>query len=94
LKLYLSARAEAQLEAAYHFIHAENPTAARKVRSAIRTAILSLRSLPHRGRASIIEGYRELVVRGAPYVIVYRVADGEVRVMQVRHTSQDPRRPG
>jgi toxin ParE1/3/4 len=94
LKLYLSARAEAQLEAAYQFIHGENPIAARRVRSAIHTAIRSLRDLPRRGRASIIEGYRELVVRGAPYVIVYRVVGGEVLIMQVRHTTQEPRRPG
>lgn len=46
--------------------------------------------MPNRGRVSVLPGLREIVVTGAPYVVIYAVEARAVTVMRVRHTSQDP----
>ena len=72
------------------FLREDNPRATEKVHAAIERALDSLSDFPNRGRSGPVEGTRELVVRGAPYVIVYSVADDVVFVSRIRHTSQDP----
>lgn len=46
--------------------------------------------MPNRGRVSVLPDLREIVVPGAPYVIVYAVEADAVTVLRIRHTSQDP----
>ncbi len=46
--------------------------------------------MPNRGRVSVLPDLREIVVTGAPYVVIYAVEARAVTVMRVRHTSQDP----
>ncbi|MBI1250054.1 MAG: type II toxin-antitoxin system RelE/ParE family toxin [Alphaproteobacteria bacterium] len=55
----------------------------------IRAAAESLARLGDIGRPSIAEGVRELSVRGAPYVIVYRIEGETVDILAVYHTAQD-----
>lgn len=90
MRLEVAQAAIRDLQAAFDYLRERNPLAARSTRSAIRRAILSLEHFPERGRRGVIEGTRELVVRGAPYVIVYSVAGDTIFVARVRHTSQDP----
>jgi toxin ParE1/3/4 len=90
LRLEISRTAHRELEAAFEYLNTRNPRAARSVRSALRSAMLSLLRLPGRGRPGRVEGTRELVVRGAPYVLVYLVRNGAVFIVRIRHTSQDP----
>ena len=40
------------------------------------------------GRPGRVLGTRELVVRGPPYVIPYRVRDNHVEILRVLHTSR------
>ena len=44
---------------------------------------------PTSGRPGQIDGTRELVVPGFPYVIVYRVSANAVEILRVFHTSRD-----
>ncbi len=56
----------------------------------IRAAAESMRRLGDIGRPSTVEGLRELSVRNAPYVVVYRVIDDDAAdVLAVYHTAQD-----
>lgn len=56
----------------------------------IRAAAESMRRLGDIGRPSKIEGLRELSVRNAPYIIVYRVIDDDVAdILAVYHAAQN-----
>lgn len=90
MKIEIARAADRELEAAFDYLRDRNPSAARRVRSAIRRAILSLRQLPHRGRHGSLAGMSELVVSGTPYVVVYEVRVDVIFVARIRHTSQDP----
>ena len=90
MKIEVSAAARKDLAAAFDYLAERNPKAAQATRSVIRNAILGLKQLPNRGRPGQIDGTRELLVRGTPYVIIYSVSDEDVLVARIRHTSQDP----
>ena len=57
---------------------------------AIERTVDSLAEFPNRGRVGQLPGTREIVVRGAPYVVAYAVTDEMVTVLRIRHTRQDP----
>ena len=63
-----------------------------KTRRRIDAAVEALERLGDIGRPSKIAGLREISVRNAPYVIVYRVQDDLIEIAAVFHTSED-RRP-
>lgn len=49
-----------------------------------------MRRLGDIGRPSRVEGLRELSVRNAPYVVVYRIIDDDAAdVLAVYHKAQD-----
>lgn len=54
----------------------------------IQVAAQSMSRLGDIGRPSRVEGLRELSVRNAPYVIVYRTEDDVIDVLAVYHTAQ------
>jgi toxin ParE1/3/4 len=49
----------------------------------------SLERLGDIGRPSRFEGFRELSVRGAPYVVVFTVKDDYFLIVAVFHTAQE-----
>jgi toxin ParE1/3/4 len=84
----VSARARAEFAAAVDYLLDENPRAAERINAAIERAIGSLADMPGRGRNGRIDGTRELIVRGAPYLVVYSVGQVAVTVLSIRHTSR------
>ena len=77
------------LDAHYDCLAARNPKAARCVFMRIVATASRLGQFPHSGRPGQIQGTRELVVPGLPYVIVYRVGPAAVEILRVFHTSRD-----
>lgn len=77
------------LRAAHRYIKADNPAAARKVIERLEMAVERLATHPAMGRLGRRPATRELVVPGVPYVVVYRVGDGEVQILRVYHTSRN-----
>jgi toxin ParE1/3/4 len=67
------------------YIGRESPRAALALWDAIEARIESLLDHPHLGRPGRIEGTRELVVSGTPYVVGYRVIGDEIQVLRVLH---------
>jgi len=57
--------------------------------SAIREAVERLADFPHRGRPGRLEGTRELVVAGTPYLVVYRTKGTSLRILRLLHGAQD-----
>ena len=66
----------------------ENSTAAQRVVSRIRTAIQRLAITPGIGRRGRVEGTRELVVVGTPYIVPYRIKGDVVQIITVLHGAQ------
>jgi addiction module RelE/StbE family toxin len=66
----------------------DNPEAATRVIERIRTAIRRLAASPAIGRPGRVEGTRELVITGTPYIVPYRVRGDVVEVITVLHSAQ------
>ena len=50
--------------------------------------IEALATFPNRGRPGRVEGTRELVFTGLPFVAVYRVTDDVLEVIRILHGAQ------
>jgi plasmid stabilization system protein ParE len=44
---------------------------------------------PRQGRKGRIEGTRELVFPGLPYIVVYRIQDQNLEIVRIYHGAQD-----
>jgi toxin ParE1/3/4 len=81
------------LETIREFIAQDNPEAAARVHAAIRAAVDPLADYPILGRTGRVDGTRELIIAGLPYIVAYRVVDNQIRILSVIHTSRQwPRR--
>lgn len=79
-----------ELEVIGDYIAERNPRAAAKVTANIhlRTKRL-LADNPFIGRVGEIEGTRELVVPGTPYIVAYRVLETRVEILFVQHGARE-----
>ena len=82
-------RAAEDLYALIDYIRLDNSDAAVRVASRIFSQIEALATMPHRGRTGQAPRTRELVFHPWPYIAVYRIEEDEVRVLRIRHASQD-----
>jgi toxin ParE1/3/4 len=48
-----------------------------------------LRKFPFLGRKGRVDGQRELVFSGLPYIVVYRIKDQVVELLRIYHGAQD-----
>jgi len=70
------------------YIAQDNQTAAYAVHEAILRQVGRLAEHPQIGRPGRVEGTRELVVSGMPYIVAYRVTDQDVTILRVLHGAQ------
>ena len=89
MRLEWSPHAVADLKSISEYIEQDRSleTANRIVR-AIYNSIQSLRTTPHRGRQGRIEGTREMAVTSLPYIVVYRVFEEHLLVLNIVHGAQ------
>ena len=76
------------LEQIRRYIAAENPRAAIRIQTMIRNTVEHVADHPHLGRSGRVEGTRELVIAGTPYIVVYRVRDDRLRILSVIHSAR------
>jgi addiction module RelE/StbE family toxin len=81
-------RAQNDLDQVAEFVMQNNPAAALKVVVTIRESTQVLSVHPELGRIGRVEGTRELVIPGLPYILPYQVVDSEVRILAVMHTAR------
>lgn len=81
-------RAEKSLEAIADYIAQDNPRAAYNFIITIRRAGAALGDHPKMGREGRVSGTRELVVPKSPYILPYRLKEGEVQILHVFHGSR------
>ena len=70
------------------YIAEDSPETSVEVGVKIIKAVSLLGAQQGIGRAGRVSGTKELVVPGLPYIVPYRVKDGEVQVLRVYHTSR------
>ncbi len=80
--------AMADREAIFDYIEADSARAAISVDDRIEARVEGLTRFPEMGRPGRIEGTRELVVSGTPYIAAYRIVGDIVRVLRVLHGAQ------
>jgi len=81
-----------ELEAIRAYLLQFNPTAANRVAHALIAAGNRFSILPHRGRRVPGTDQRELVADHS-YIVRYRVYDGGVEILRIRHSSRRPTVP-
>lgn len=70
------------------FVASNNPSAAKKAAETIKQAVAKLEELPSAGKPVVdLPEYRDLFIRfgAAGYVMRYRVYQGDVYLIHVRH---------
>jgi len=89
LRLRWTRLAEADLDSIADYIGQDSPVAAaRVILELIDQAETLLTSHVAMGRPGRVIGTRELVIGQLPYIIPYRVREGEIEILRVLHTSR------
>jgi len=70
------------------YIANNNPRAARDVAIKIVEEIAHLKNHPGMGRPGRVEGTRELIIPGLPYIIPYRVRNNIIELLRVLHAAR------
>ena len=71
----------------HEYIAEDNPLAASQMVKRIREATQHLRKHPQMGRPGRVQGTRELVIVGLPYIVVYILDDSEIQIVAVIHSA-------
>ncbi len=85
MKIKWSPESEDDLAAIYDYIAADNPAAADRVEQRLLDAADGLSMFPNRGRTGRLEGTRELVLSGSPYLIIYQIRTDALYIVRLMH---------
>ncbi len=88
MKIIWTAAARDDLQAIRAWFDERNQTAGGHVVREIREAVSLLQSQPMLGRVGQIDGTRELVIQRYPYLVIYEVQPGNIRVLSLFHTAR------
>jgi addiction module RelE/StbE family toxin len=88
MRVHWTAPALRDIEKIGEYVAQRSPAAAERLVSRIFGQIDTLIDHPHIGRVGRVDGTRELVISGAPYIAAYRVQDDAVEIAAVLHTSR------
>ncbi len=69
----------------HDYLEAENPRAAWETVARVMSAVERLERFPQMGRPGRVEGSRELVVTGTPFLVAYRVKGESIQILAVLH---------
>ncbi|MDP3255565.1 MAG: type II toxin-antitoxin system RelE/ParE family toxin [Bosea sp. (in: a-proteobacteria)] len=88
MKIVWTRRALREIDQAFAFVAQDNPAAASALVQAIEARAAVLADHPDIGRPGRVDGTRELVLSGFPFILPYRVRDGRIEILAVFHTSR------
>lgn len=88
MTLQWTPRAVQHLRSLWDYISHENPSAADQTLQRVIRATERLAQFPESGREGRVDGTRELVVPGTPFVVAYRVRRGRVAILAVFHAAR------
>jgi len=73
------------LDSAYGYVAEENLSAAVRTIERIRKALEAVSRHPEIGRPGRVEGTRELIISGTPFIVAYRVKAKSIEILSVIH---------
>lgn len=90
MRVRYTPRAFADREQIFAYLDNRNPRAARDVKAFIKERIASLAGNPR--RSPLIEelGVHAHWLGRYPYIIYYRIVEGEVWILHIRHVAREP----
>jgi len=71
----------------HEYIAEDNPLAASRMVARIQDATQRLKKHPQMGRPGRVQGTRELVIAGTPYIVVYLIQGDEIQIVAVIHSA-------
>lgn len=80
----------ADREQIFRYLHERSPSGARNVMATIRAAIMQLGDHPYSGYPVGDPSIRVKFIGRYPYKVFYRVRDGIVEILHIRHTARRP----
>lgn len=83
MKIVWSEQARQEWATQYRFYRQRNPDAARRMRQAVMDGVQRVRSHPRIGKPGRVEGSRELVISGTPFLLVYDENPARVEILHV-----------
>ena len=87
-RVEITPEAERDIRAIAAYIQKDNLSAAISVVSEIKEQVNALAQFPNMGRLGRIDGTREMVLGGLPYIVIYQVGDNTAYVARVLHGAQ------
>ena len=87
MKLRWTRLALQDLRHLHEFIAGDRPKSAGEMVARIQDAARHLQTHPRMGKAGRLPGTCELVIAQTPYIVVYVIAESEVHIVAVIHTS-------
>jgi len=88
VEIVWSALAQARLQEIRAYVAMDKPEAAERLAMRIVALVELLRDFPYLGRAGAEPGFRELVIGGTPYIVLYRVHGKRVTISTIWHGAQ------
>ena len=73
----------------FAYIAADNPKLAGRLTFEIEARVETFAVQPEIGRPGRVDGTREFVLTGTPYILPYRVRDGRVEILAALHASRE-----
>ncbi|PTM40481.1 type II toxin-antitoxin system RelE/ParE family toxin [Bosea sp. 124] len=89
MKVHWSSRALAEIDTIFAFVAAADRALAERLTFEIEARAAKMAEYPEMGRPGRVDGTREFVVTGTPYIIPYRVRDGRVEILAALHASRE-----
>jgi len=88
VKLDWTPLAISHLRSTHQHIARDNPAAAEKIIGRILDVAERLADYPSMGRSGRVEGTRELVIPGTPFIVTFRIRRNDLQILAVMHTSR------
>jgi toxin ParE1/3/4 len=88
VKLRWTAVAADDLKSVHEYLSENAPAHADAMVQRILSSIEVLQRYPHLGRQGRLEGTRELVITGSPFIVFYRLRKNQVEVLGVLHAAR------
>ncbi len=89
MRLRWTPAAADDLEAIADYLRRNFPSFLQSTIQAIYHAIVSLKTMPYRGRSGREEDTREFVIPDLPYIAVYRIKADAIEILHIYHGAQD-----
>ena len=88
MKIRWTAVAADDLKSVHEYLSEHAPTRADTIVERILTGIDVLEQYPNLGRPGRLDGTRELVITGTPFIVFYRLRKSQLEILGVLHAAR------